>query len=102
MIKDNLVICYFLLSRYISFKRNNIISRFKSLYKITIQKYYYYLKIKKNNKNKNNSVTGPSENIIFPVFPIKSDFNAEQHKAQILSDNKNKSGIYMFTNLKKW
>ena len=30
-----------------------------------------------------------------PTVPVKTYFNAEADKAQILSDNKNKSGIYM-------
>ena len=34
-----------------------------------------------------------------PTIPVKTYFNAEADKATILSDNKNKSGIYMFTNL---
>jgi len=33
-----------------------------------------------------------------PVSPIKTYSNAEDDKAQILSDNQNKSGIYMWTN----
>ena len=37
--------------------------------------------------------------VLCAIIPIKSYFNAEQDKAQILSDNKNKSGIYMFKNL---
>jgi hypothetical protein len=32
------------------------------------------------------------------MIPIKIYSNAEADKAQILTDNKNKSGIYMFTN----
>ena len=33
---------------------------------------------------------------LVPIVPIKSYLNAEVDKVQILSDNKNKSGIYMF------
>ena len=38
------------------------------------------------------------KNIILPVFPIKSYSNAEADKAQILSENQNKSGIYKWKN----
>jgi len=41
-----------------------------------------------------NNSTSPS-----PTLPVKTYFNAKADKAQILSDNKNKSGIYMFQNL---
>ena len=34
------------------------------------------------------------------IIPIKSYSNGEADKAKILNDNKNKSGIYMWTNLK--
>jgi len=35
---------------------------------------------------------------IVPIIPIKIYSNAEADKAQILSDNQNKSGIYMWKN----
>jgi len=49
----------------------------------------------KNNKNQNNSVP-----ISPPAPPEKLYPNSDTCKTQILSDNKNKSGIYMFKNLK--
>jgi group I intron endonuclease len=36
---------------------------------------------------------------LVPIVPIKSYSNAEAYKATILSENKNKAGIYMFKNL---
>jgi len=55
----------------------------------------------KNNKN-NPSVPipppAPPNKIILSSFPIKIYPNAEADKSKILSENKNKSGIYMFQN----
>ena len=59
-----------------------------------------------NNNNQNNhsppllaasSCSVPAKRS--PTVPVKTYFNAKADKAQILSDNKNKSGIYMFKNL---
>ena len=38
--------------------------------------------------------------LLCAIVPIKTYFNAEDDKAQILSENKNKSGIYMWKNQK--
>ena len=35
---------------------------------------------------------------LVPIVPIKSYSNAEADKSKIIKENKNKSGIYMFTN----
>jgi len=64
----------------------------------------------KNNKKKKNSVTisptAPPESSVpilppatGPVSPIKTYSNAEADKAQILSENTNKSGIYKWKKL---
>jgi len=47
------------------------------------------------------------QDFIDPFFlcaltPIKSSSNAGADKAKILKENKNKSGIYLWTNLHKW
>jgi len=39
--------------------------------------------------------------LLVVIIPIKTSFNAEADKDQILKDNQNKSGIYMWTNLNK-
>jgi group I intron endonuclease len=54
-----------------------------------------------NNTKLNNSVTNSvtQKQEFCPVSSIKTYFNTEADKVQILSDNKNKSGIYMFQNL---
>jgi hypothetical protein len=53
-----------------------------------------------NKKNVNNNsfslLVAPSCLVAsLPTVPVKTYLNAEADKAQILSDNKNKSGIYM-------
>ena len=40
----------------------------------------------------------PKNNKNNPSVPVKSYPNSDTYKAQILSENKNKSGIYMFKN----
>ena len=55
-------------------------------------------KTKNNNQNKeNNKITIKNNNSV--TVPVKFYSNSDTSKAQILSENKNKSGIYMWTNL---
>ena len=70
--------------------------------------------MKKNNKNNSVAIsppappeysvpilpqaTGPPKTKICPVSPIKIYSNAEDDKAKILSENKNKAGIYIWKN----
>jgi hypothetical protein len=51
-------------------------------------------KQKNNNQNKeNNKITIKNNNSV--TVPVKLYSNSDTSKAQILSENKNKSGIYM-------
>src|SRR5437588_11228964 len=59
--------------------------------------------MKKNNKN-NNFILPPAppalslSSLPEPPVPVKIYYNSDTCKDQILSDNKNKSGIYMWKN----
>jgi hypothetical protein len=54
------------------------------------------MKTKNVNNNSPPLLAAPSCSVpSSPTVPVKTYFNAEADKAQILSDNKNKAGIYM-------
>ena len=63
---------------------------------IKINKYKIKMKKKYENKHSPPLLDSPSCSVpSSPTIPVKTYFNAEADKATILSDNKNKAGIYM-------
>jgi hypothetical protein len=64
------------------------------LYYLLFINYKYNVTIKKLNNNSTPLLAAP----LVPIVPIKSYSNAEADKDQILKDNQNKSGIYMWKN----